>query len=537
MVVDPCLILIGSSDDRSIQGGIMYPGTHSASTPDKPALIMAGSGEAITYRELDERSNRLAQLWHARGLRTGDHVSVFMENHPRYLEAVWAGLRSGLYVTTINSYLTAEEAGYILEDSGAKSLVVTPSRAAVAREALGQAKDVEVALAVDGGAPGFESYEAATAEYPARALSEEPAGELMLYSSGTTGWPKGIKRPLSGGSISDGQLIGALLGGVFGFSADSVYLSPAPTYHSAPLGFCLGIQSLGGTVVMLEKFDPVLALRSIERYGATCSQWVPTMFTRMLKLPEAERSAFDVSTMQVAVHAAAPCPAAVKQAMMEWWGPVLWEYYAGTELNGFCLVRPDEWLARPGTVGRPLIGEIHILDEDGKELPAGEAGMIYFGGGPSYEYHNDPAKTKEVQDPAGHGWTTLGDVGYLDEDGWLFLTDRKAFMIISGGVNIYPQETEDVLTMHPKVADVAVVGVPSDEMGEEVKAVVQPVSWNDAGAELEQELLEYCRHHLAHYKCPRTIDFERELPRLPTGKLYKRKLREKYWEGHQTRLL
>lgn len=515
----------------------MYPGIHSQSQPDKPALIMAGSGETVTYRDLDERSNRLAQLWYDRGLRPGDHVAVFMENHPRFLETVWAGLRSGLYVTTINSYLTTEEAGYILDDSGARSVVVTPSRAPVAREALQYAPAVEVALAVDGGAPGFEAYEATAGRYSPNPLIEEPAGELMLYSSGTTGRPKGIKRPLSGGSIRDGQLIGALLGGVFGFSQDSVYLSPAPTYHSAPLGFCLGVQSLGGTVVMLEKFDPSEALRSIERYSVTCSQWVPTMFSRMLKLPETDRAGIDISSMQVAVHAAAPCPVAVKQAMMDWWGPVLWEYYAGTELNGFCLVRPDEWLARPGTVGRPLIGEIHIVDEDGRELSAGEAGTIYFGGGPAYEYHNDPAKTKEAQDPGGHGWTTLGDVGYLDEDGWLFLTDRKAFMIISGGVNIYPQETEDVLTMHPAVADVAVIGVPDDEMGEQVKAVVQPADPSGAGPDLEQDLLAYCRRQLAHYKCPRSIDFVEELPRLPTGKLYKRKLRDRYWQGHENRIL
>jgi long-chain acyl-CoA synthetase len=227
----------------------------------------------------------------------------------------------------------------------------------------------------------------------------------------------------------------------------------------------------------------------------------------------------------------------VKQAMMDWWGPVLWEYYAGTELNGFCLVKPDEWLARPGTVGKPLIGEIHILGADGEELPAGEAGTVYFGGGPAYEYHNDPEKTRDVADPGGHGWTTLGDVGYVDDDGWLFLTDRKAFMIISGGVNIYPQETENVLTMHPKIIDVAVIGVPNDEMGEEVKAVVQLADPTEAGPDLEQELLAYCRERLAHYKCPRTIDFEDELPRLPTGKLYKRVLRDRYWEGHDSHLL
>lgn len=515
----------------------MYPGAHAATTPDKPALIMEPSGEVVTYRELDERSNRLAHLWRSSGLRTGDHVAVFMENHPRYFEVVWAALRSGLYLTTINSYLTAEEAGYILDDSAARSIVTSPAKAAIAKAALRDAPGVELALVVDEDVPGLESYDSATSLHPSGPLDDEPAGELMLYSSGTTGRPKGIKRPLRGTSIAEGQLVGMLLGGVFGMNADTVYLSPAPIYHSAPLGFSLGVQSLGGTVVMLAKFDPTLALAAIERQGVTASQWVPTMFTRLLKLPEGERARYDLSSLDVAIHAAAPCPVPVKQTMMEWWGPVLWEYYAGTELNGFCLVKPEEWLARPGTVGRPLIGELHILDEDGIELPTGEAGTVYFGGGPAYEYHNDAAKTKEVQDPAGHGWTTLGDVGYVDDDGWLFLTDRKAFMIISGGVNIYPQETENVLMMHPKVADVAVVGVPNDEMGEEVKAVVQPMHWADAGPELEQELLVYCRERLAHYKCPRTIDFDEELPRLPTGKLYKGKLRDRYWEGHETHIV
>ena len=515
----------------------MYPGAHAASTPDKPALIVEPSGEVLTYRELDERSNQLAHLWRSHGLQTGDHVAVFMENHPRYFEVVWAALRSGLYLTAINSYLTAEELGYILRDSGARSVVTSPAKVTVARGALVHAPEVELALIVDDEQPGFTAYEAAVAAQPTTRLAEEPAGELMLYSSGTTGQPKGIKRPLRGSSIADGQLLGAMLGAVFGVTPDTVYLSPAPIYHSAPLGFSLAVQSIGGTVVMLERFDPVLALSVIERRRVTCSQWVPTMFTRMLKLPDDERAGFDVSSLEVAIHAAAPCPVPVKQAMMDWWGPVLWEYYAGTEGNGFCLVKPDEWLARPGTVGRSLLGELHILDEDGNELPAGQAGTVYFGGGPAYEYHNDPVKTKEVQDPAGRGWTTLGDVGYLDDDGWLFLTDRKAFMIISGGVNIYPQETENVLTMHPQVADVAVLGVPNDEMGEEVKAVVQLLDHSDAGPELEQELLAYCRQHLAHYKCPRTIDFEMELPRLPTGKLYKGKLRERYWADHETHIV
>ncbi len=507
----------------------MYPATYADKDPDKPAVIMARSGTTVTYGELDERSTRLARVWRELGLRRGDHVAIFMENHPRFFEAAWAAMRSGLYVTTINSYLAPSEVAYILRDSGSRSFVTTPAKAAVALEALADAPGVELALVVDEDVEGLERYEDAIAEVSAEREPDEPAGDFMLYSSGTTGRPKGIKRPLRDAKATEGSLIGGLLGGMFGVTEDSVYLSPAPLYHSAPIGFTLGVHSLGGTVVVMEKFDPVEALALIERYGVTHSQWVPTMFVRMLKLDHSERTRYDLSSHRVAIHAAAPCPVTVKQEMLEWWGPIIWEYYAGTELNGFCLVGPEEWLAHPGTVGRPLIGEIHVVGEQGQELPTGEAGTIYFGGAPEYEYHNDPAKTADSKDPGGHGWTTLGDVGYVDDEGWVFLTDRKAFMIISGGVNIYPQETENVLVTHPKVADAAVLGVPDPEMGEQVKAVVQPMEWADAGPELERELIEFCRTKLAHYKCPRTIDFDRELPRLPTGKLYKNQLRDRYW--------
>ncbi|MFP5579780.1 MAG: AMP-binding protein [Acidimicrobiia bacterium] len=514
----------------------MYPGVHAENTPDKPALIMGGSGEVVTYRQLDERSNQLAHLWRDHGLQPGDHVAIFSENQPHFLEVMWAALRSGLYITTINSYLSAEEVAYILDDSGSRSLVTTSAKADVAAEALAEATGVTLPLIIGDARSGFEPYADATAAMPTERLEEEPAGEMMLYSSGTTGRPKGIKRPLSGKRVDEGMLIAGLLGGVFGATADTVYLSPAPLYHSAPIGFNLGVQSMGGTTVIMEKFDPVDALRLIETHRADFSQWVPTMFVRMLKLPEEERSGFDLSSMKVAVHAAAPCPVEIKQQMMDWWGPVLWEYYAGTELNGFCLVKPDEWLARPGTVGKPLIGDIHILDEEGNEQPPGESGTIYFGGGPPYEYHNAPDKTESSKDPGGHGWTTLGDVGYLDEDGWLFLTDRKAFMIISGGANIYPQEIEDCLIMHPKVADVAVFGIPDDEMGEQVMAAVQAADGVAVGAELEAELRSFAREHIAGYKCPKRFEFLDELPRLPTGKLYKRKLRDQYWQDRTSRI-
>ena len=418
---------------------------------------------------------------------------------------------------------------YILDDSGAKSLVTTSAKAATASAALHQATGVELPLLIGEPATGFEPYVDAIGSMPTDPFEQEPAGEMMLYSSGTTGRPKGIKRALSGKRADEGMLIAGLVSGVFGMGPDSRYLSPAPLYHSAPIGFSLGVQSLGGTVVVMEKFDPIDALAAIEHHRITDSQWVPTMFVRMLKLEQEERARFDVTSMKVAIHAAAPCPVEVKQRMMDWWGPVLWEYYAGTELNGFCLVGPDEWLQRPGTVGRPLIGSLHIVGPDGNELPAGEPGTVYFGDGPAYEYHNAPDKTAASRDPGGHGWTTLGDVGYVDGDGWLFLTDRQAFMIISGGVNIYPQECENLLITHPKVADAAVFGVPNPDLGEEVKAVIQAAPEIAAGPALAEELIAFCKRNLALQKVPRSIDFMDELPRLPTGKLYKRVLRDKYW--------
>jgi acyl-CoA synthetase (AMP-forming)/AMP-acid ligase II len=285
----------------------------------------------------------------------------------------------------------------------------------------------------------------------------------------------------------------------------------------------------------MEHFDPEQALATLQKYRTTHSQWVPTMFVRMLKLPEEVRRKYDASSMKVAIHAAAPCPIPVKRQMIEWWGPVIFEYYAGTEGNGFCAIRSDEWLAHPGSVGKALLGELHIVGEDGNECPVGESGTIYFANGPEFSYHNDPKKTAEARNEK--GWSTLGDVGYVDKDGYLYLTDRKAFMIISGGVNIYPQEAENILINHPRVADVAVIGVPNEDFGEEVKAVVQPMNWSDATPALAEELVAYCRQHLSAIKCPRTVDFERELPRHPTGKLYKRLIRDRYWGNRDSKIV
>ena len=500
---------------------------------------MARTGETVTYGELEGRSRQFAQLMWNAGLRPGDHVAIFADNHPRYFEAYWGAVRSGLYFTTVNRYLTAEEASYIVSDCEAKVLVTSPAVRDVAMELLEYIPDCPVRLMFDDAAPGFENFNEAIDACPAQPLASQPRGSTMLYSSGTTGRPKGIKRPLSDDQITDNDLVGgALGGGLFGLGEESVYLSPAPLYHSAPLGFTTGTQSMGGTVVVMEKFDPLDALRFIERYRVTASQWVPTMFTRMLKLEESERTQFDLSSHQVAIHAAAPCPVEVKRQMIEWWGPIIHEYYAGTELNGFCYINSDDWLEHPGSVGKPLIGTIHICDEGGTELPVGEVGTIYFEREDhAFEYHNDSEKTQDSRHHDHEFWSTLGDVGRVDEDGYLYLTDRKAFMIISGGVNIYPQEIEDCLIMHPEVADVAVFGVPNPDFGEEVKAVVQPAVGVEGTAELGRGLIEYVKEHIAGYKVPRSVDFRSELPRLPTGKLYKRILRDEYWGAKDSKIV
>jgi len=517
----------------------MYPGKWAREFPDKAAVIHALSGETLTYRALDDRSNQLAQLMWAQGLRPGDHVAIFMENHLAYFEVVWAALRSGLYLTTINRYLTDEEAGYILDNCEAKVLVTSRYLGEIAGTLPGFAPNCERWLMVGEPLAGFESYEDAIAAHPPAPLADEPAGQFMLYSSGTTGRPKGILRPLSGAKIhDDAGPVGALQKLLWGFDTDSIYLSPAPLYHSAPIGFCSATLALGGTVVMMPRFDEIGALRAIEQYRITHSQWVPTMFTRMLKLPAEERSGFDLSSHRVAIHAAAPCPAGIKQQMFDWWGPIIYEYYGGTELNGFTHTTPEEWLAHPGTVGRAIIGTIHICDEDGKALPVGTPGIVYFElPVMPFEYLKDPQKTKDAQHPEHANWSALGDVGYLDGEGFLYLTDRATFMIISGGVNIYPQEIEDAMILHPKVADVAVVGVPDEEMGEAVKAVVQVAEGVAPDDALAEELLAYTREHIAHYKCPRSVDFMDELPRLPTGKLYKRLIKDRYWGKTDSRIV
>jgi long-chain acyl-CoA synthetase len=506
----------------------MHPARHAVTQPDKPAIVVAETGETISYAELDARSNRVAQLFRSRGLQRGDVVALFLENHSRFLEFAWGAQRSGLFYVCISCKLTAPEVDYILADSGARMIV---TQAALAKAAAAVTAPVHK-LMLDGAAPGFEDAEALLAQMPPQPIPDESAGVDMLYSSGTTGRPKGVKVALPDPPEIDAPNALLMLASfLYKVGPETIYLCPAPLYHAAPLRWTMAVQRFGGTAVVMQHFEPEAALQAIERYGMTHAQFVPTHFVRMLKLPDEVRRRYDTSSLQVAFHAAAPCPVPVKQAMLDWWGPIIHEYYAGSEGNGMTAIGPEDWLAHPGSVGRAVHGIVHICDEEGNDLPAGQEGLVYFEGQTNFEYHNDPAKTAESRNQ--HGWSTLGDVGRLDEEGFLYLTDRKSFMIISGGVNIYPQEIENHLVTHPKVADVAVVGAPHDEMGEQVVAVVQPVLGADT-ASLAEELTAFCRQSLSGVKTPRRFDFVEELPRHATGKLYKRLIRDRYWGKEST---
>jgi long-chain acyl-CoA synthetase len=513
----------------------MHPYIHAKSHPDKPAYIMAGSGETVTYRQLDQQSNRIAQLFRSLGLKAGDHVALYLENNARFFEICWGAQRSGLVYTALSSRLTAEEVDYIVTDCGAKLFVTSKYLAERAAELAPFMRGASHRFMIDGTTPGYQSWEAAVARCPATPIADQIAGHDMLYSSGTTGRPKGVVPVQEPQPIDYDNPLLAMTRQRYGMGEDTIYLSPAPLYHAAPLRFNMSVMRLGGTSVIMEHFDAEDFLKLVEKHRVTHSQLVPTMFVRFLKLPDEVRLKYDVSSLKCAIHAAAPCPIPTKEKMIAWWGPIVWEYYGGTEGNGLTVCNSAEWMAHKGTVGRAVVGSLKICDDDGNELPQGEAGTVYFAGGREFAYHNDPKKTAESRNA--QGWTTLGDVGYVDADGFLYLTDRKAFMIISGGVNIYPQEAENLLITHPKVMDCAVFGVPNPDFGEEVKAVVQPRNMADAGPALAEELLGFCRQHLSAIKCPRSVDFEAELPRHPTGKLYKRLLRDRYWQGRESRIV
>ncbi|QCQ90519.1 AMP-binding protein [Rhodococcus sp. SGAir0479] len=509
----------------------MFPGNFVATTPDKPAVIRPATGEQLTYRQLDERSLRLAHYLRGVGLCPGDHVAVVAGNDLRVLEVYWAALRSGLYITAVNWHLTPAEAAYVVDDCEASVLVASADAVGTLPADGGGLPKVRHRLAFGGAVDGYDDYDAVLAAQSTEPLAAQPRGQDMLYSSGTTGRPKGIEPRLPEGQVHDTMdPYTAVFAPMYGFDADTVYLCPAPLYHAAPLRFCGTINSVGGTVIVMDRFDAEDALGLIERYRVTHSQWVPTMFVRMLKLPRQVRDRYDMSSMKVAVHAAAPCPIEVKRAMIDWWGPVIHEYYASTEGSGGTFIDSVQALAHPGSVGRDgVMGVVRICDDAGRELAAGEIGTVYWEREElPFRYHNDPAKTAAAQHPGHPTWTTSGDIGYLDDERYLYLTDRAAFTIISGGVNIYPQESENVLTLHPKVYDVAVIGVPHEEMGEEVKAVVQLADGVTGDADVERELLDYVRERVAHYKAPKSVDFVDALPRTPTGKLVKHALRARY---------
>jgi acyl-CoA synthetase (AMP-forming)/AMP-acid ligase II len=506
---------------------------HAARAANSPALVVADAA-TISYGELYANSRRVAALLYEAGLRPGDGVALILPNRPEFFEITWGCQLSGLFYSAVNTHFTVDEVAYVVSDSEAKALFIDESMADLAEHILGANRGVEVYISVGAALPGWRSYRDATAS-----AGEAPPisdGSEMLYSSGTTGRPKAVRRPLptDGGGSWAQKVLEYSLGQRYDMTASSMYLSPAPLYHAAGINYTMAVHRLGAAAILMRKFDAEAALRLIETHRVTHAQFVPTMFVRMLKLPDAVRDSYDVSSLQCVIHAAAPCPVDVKHKMMDWFGPVIHEYYGGTEGFAGTGIGPQEWLAHPGSVGKPIT-PVHVLDEDGVEVPVGASGELFFEGGPAFEYFKDPAKTASVSND--RGWRSLGDMGYLDEDGYLYLTDRSTFMIVSGGVNIYPQEVENLLVMHPKLVDAAVFGVPNDEFGEEVKAVVQPAVGVEAGPDLEAELIEHCRVRLATYKCPRTIEFDPELPRDPNGKLYKRRIRDRYWAGRTSRIV
>ncbi|WP_066556004.1 acyl-CoA synthetase [Croceicoccus bisphenolivorans] len=502
----------------------MHPSIHAAADPAKPAIVMASTGDVVTYRELEDRSNRTAHLLRALGLRRGDVIAILIDNRADFFDIIWGANRCGLYYVCISTQLLAAEIEFILQDCGAKVLFASPGLDTRIAD-VASANGVEL-FSVGTGDGAGRDFLAERAAMPAVRIADESTGNDMLYSSGTTGRPKGIQPPLPDGPLDEPNGLTNLGSTAYGMGQDTVFLSPAPLYHAAPLRWCMAVQKLGGTVIIMDKFDPEGALAAIERYHVTHAQWVPTHFVRMLKLPEDARNRYDCSSLRNVFHAAAPCPIEVKRAMIDWWGPIVHEFYGGTEANGLTNIGPEQWLAKPGSVGLPMWGIPKICDEAGEEVPVGETGTIYFAEGQPFEYHNDPEKTAASRNA--QGWTTIGDVGRLDEDGYLYLTDRKSYMIISGGVNIYPQEIENQLLLHPDVADAAVIGAPDPDLGERVVAVVQPVDPAKAGPELASALIDWLKGRVGRQKVPRQVDFDPALPRTPSGKLLKRLVRDRY---------
>ena len=494
--------------------------------PEKAAYIMAGTGVSVSYRELDEASNQIAHVFRNLGLEAGDHIALLSGNNEHFIKIVWAAQRSGLIYTPIHTHLKADEVEYILKDCGAKLLIFSDQFLELVCALANRETALENILCIESSGQ-FIDLISEMSRQPVTPIKDQLAGAHMLYSSGTTGNPKGILpdwEPRSFDGFPEALLnTGALLG----ISKTSVYMAPAPLYHAAPLVSNLVAMAFGGTTVIVEKFEPESALAAIEKYSVTHSQWVPIMFIRMLRLPEPVRKSFDISSMQQATHAAAPCPVEVKQQMIDWWGPIIAEYYSASEAIGMTFITSEEWIAHRGSVGRAVFGTPHIVDSDGSSLPPGETGKIYFSGTQRFEYFNDADKTLSAMNEK--FGATVGDIGYMDEDGYLYLTDRDSFVIISGGVNIYPQEIEAILMRHPDILDAAVFGIPNEEFGEEVKAVIELCDWKMACEEKRDEIIGWSRERISSVKTPRSIDFVAALPRRENGKLYKNELRKSYW--------
>lgn len=503
------------------------PITHwSRVTPSKPAIIMADTGDVVTFLELEERSNQAAHLFRHLGLTAGDHIACVLENRPQFLELTWAAHRSGLIYTPISTHLTVDEAEYIIRDSDAKLIVLSERQLEIASALTERLPNLTLRFIVAGAALGFKSWERSIANFPKTPIADQSTGVDMCYSSGTTGKPKGVVKQTQVIAFGEPAAVNDRSVLRFGFDEDTIFLVPNPLYHSAPLRHSMLVQRFGGTVVLMGRFDAEVALKAIDQNRVNYAFFVPTMFVRLLNLPDSVRDAYELSSLKTVTHAAAPCPTPVKEKMIEWLGPIITELYGSTEECGFTAISSDDWKNHKGSIGLPMEGIFHVLDDSGTEVEPGTPGTIWVEGGRQFEYYKDPMKTKLSRNE--NGWRTIGDVGYVDREGFVYLTDRTAFTINSGGVKIFPKEVEDLLCTHPAVADVAVFGVPDSEFGEQVKAVVELKDAEGSNPELATELIEFCRTRLSRIKVPKSIEFEK-LPRNPLGKLMKKVLKERYW--------